>query len=60
MRIVELLAEEDRSVSDLVAQFSISQPAVSATCACCVKQVSSPRTSGKQRIYGSRPRRLRT
>lgn len=59
MRIVELLAEDDRSVSDLVAQFSISQPAVSRHLRLLRESgVVTAHASGKQRIYRLAPAAL--
>jgi DNA-binding transcriptional ArsR family regulator len=59
IRIVELLAEQDRSVGDLVARFSISQPAVSRHLRLLRESgVVTAHASGKQRIYRLSPAAL--
>jgi DNA-binding transcriptional ArsR family regulator len=56
MQIVEALAEDDRSVSELVGLFPISQPAISRHLRLLRESgVVSVRADGKQRIYRLEP-----
>ena len=56
MRIVETLAEGERSVGDLVDLFPISQPAISRHLRLLRESgVVDVEASGKQRIYRLRP-----
>jgi DNA-binding transcriptional ArsR family regulator len=58
--IVEALAEEDRSVSELVERFPISQPAVSRHLRLLREAgVVTAHPAGKQRIYRLNPASLR-
>ncbi len=59
LRIVEVLAEDDRSVNELVELFTISQPAVSRHLRLLRESgVVSVRADGKQRIYRLNPSAL--
>jgi DNA-binding transcriptional ArsR family regulator len=58
--IVEALAEDDRSVSELVERFPISQPAVSRHLRLLREAgVVTAQAAGKQRIYRLNPAALR-
>jgi DNA-binding transcriptional ArsR family regulator len=59
MRIVEALAEDERSVTQLVELFTISQPAVSRHLRLLREAgVVDVEPAGKQRIYRLRPEAL--
>jgi DNA-binding transcriptional ArsR family regulator len=59
MRIVEALAEDDRSVTELVDLFTISQPAVSRHLRLLREAgVVTVQPNGKQRIYRLNPSSL--
>ena len=58
-RIVEILAEDDRSVSELVELFSVSQPAISRHLRLLREAgVVTVQPNGKQRIYRLNPSSL--
>ena len=58
-RIVEILAEDDRSVSELVELFSVSQPAISRHLRVLRESgVVTVAPNGKQRIYRLNPSSL--
>ena len=58
-RIVEILAEDDRSVNELVELFSVSQPAISRHLRVLRESgVVTAVPNGKQRIYRLNPSSL--
>jgi DNA-binding transcriptional ArsR family regulator len=58
-RIVEILAEDDRSVTELVELFSVSQPAISRHLRVLRESgVVTVEPNGKQRIYKLNPAAL--
>jgi DNA-binding transcriptional ArsR family regulator len=60
MRIVEALAADDRSVTELVGMFTVSQPAISRHLRLLREAgVVTARPIGKQRIYRLNPDALR-
>jgi DNA-binding transcriptional ArsR family regulator len=58
--LLDMLAEAERSVSELVARFSLSQPAISQHLAVLVNAgLAQARKQGRQRLYSLNAQPLR-